>query len=153
MKRKYYPNGMIKQAPICAHVKESPGSHLLAPNQAPATSICPDPPSAPSRMQYPLTSKLVQYIHAGWAKQADAQEYASGPGYGPVPTWVPRENVSAVKHPSFTAMSKKPFDVDVVDVLVVEIVLVVLGGAVVSSGGVSSGLQFLAANILGSSTC
>ena len=56
--------------------------------------------------------------------------------YGSVPTWVPRENVFAVKHPSFTAMSKLPFDVDVVDVLVVEIVLVVLGVAVVSSGGV-----------------
>ena len=35
------------------------------------------------------------------------------------------------------------------DVIVVEEVLVVLGGAVVSSGGLSSGLQFLAANIFG----
>ena len=60
--------------------------------------------------------------------------------------------MSALKHPSFTAMSKYPFDVDVVDVLVVEEVLVVLAGAVVSSGGLSSGLQFLSANILGSST-
>ena len=39
-----------------------------------------------------------------------------------------------------------------VDAIFVEEVLVVLGGAVVSSGGVSSGLQFLAANILGIST-
>jgi len=42
--------------------------------------------------------------------------------------------------------------VDVVDVLVVEVVLVVLGGAVVSSGALSSGLQFRAANILGKGT-
>lgn len=42
--------------------------------------------------------------------------------------------------------------VDVVDVLVVEVVLVVVGGAVVSSGALSSGLQFLAANIFGIGT-
>jgi len=42
--------------------------------------------------------------------------------------------------------------VDVVEVLVVEVVLVVLGGAVVSSGALSSGLQFLAAYILGIAT-
>lgn len=42
--------------------------------------------------------------------------------------------------------------VDVVDVLVVEVVLVVVGGAVVSSGALSSGLQFFAANILGIAT-
>ena len=39
-----------------------------------------------------------------------------------------------------------------VDAIVVEEVLVVLGGAVVSSGGLASGLQFLAANILGIAT-
>jgi len=37
--------------------------------------------------------------------------------------------------------------VEVVDVDVVEVVLVVVGGAVVSSGGRESGLQLLAANI------
>ena len=79
-----------------------------------------------------MTSKLVQNIHEGRAAQAAAQEYESG-------------HVSAVKHPFL--------DVDVVDAIVVEEVLVVLGGALVSSGGLSSGLQFLAANILGSSTC
>jgi len=37
-------------------------------------------------------------------------------------------------------------------VLVVDVVLVVVGGAVVSSGALSSGLQFLAANKLGIAT-
>ena len=39
-----------------------------------------------------------------------------------------------------------------VDAIVVDEVLVVLGRAVVSSGGLSSGLQFLAANIFGIAT-
>jgi len=83
--------------------------------------------------------------------------------------------VSLVKHSSSTAISKYPVVVDVevvvvdVDVVVVscvvvvvscvvvvvdvvDVVLVVLGGAVVSSGALSSGLQFLAANILGRGT-
>jgi len=37
-------------------------------------------------------------------------------------------------------------------VLVVDVVLVVVGGAVVSSGALSSGLQFRAANIFGIAT-
>jgi len=48
-----------------------------------------------------------------------------------VPTWSPRENVSAVKHSSSTAMSKYPVVVDV-DVVVVDVVDVVVVVVVVS---------------------